>query len=182
MSARGVILAGVVALVGLGGFLLLSTTTVTDSGVHIGKVPAAQACSEKDCLPDLTVTTIDGRRLATKELVGKVVLVNFWATWCAPCVQEMPALEAVAKAHADDLVILGVAVDGTDESLRAVAAERGVSYPIVRTSALVERALGRPQYLPTSFIYGKDGHLRSQWSKGVTEAELEAKLAPALSP
>jgi thiol-disulfide isomerase/thioredoxin len=147
--------------------------------VSVGRVPvAAAACTgQTDCLPDVTVRTIDGREIASKDLAGKIVLVNFWATWCAPCVQEMPALEQVARAHADEMVILGVAVDGTPDKLRAVAAERGVTYPIVQIDPRLERHWGRPSYLPTSYLYAKDGHLKQQWTAGISAADLEQRLS-----
>jgi peroxiredoxin len=182
MNTRALILAGVVALVGVGGFLLLQTTTVTETGVHVGHVPiAAASCNDTDCMPELGGKLVTGGELKPEDLRGKTVLVNFWATWCHPCVQEMPALEQTWQGRKDKgLVIVGIAVDGTDESVRKFAAERGVSYPILRSNASIERAFGRPEFLPTSFLYGKDGHLKDKWSRGVDASELAAKLSPVM--
>ena len=72
-------------------------------------------------MPTFTSVTLDGQELSSASLSGKVVLVNFWATWCAPCIEEMPALEAVWKRHKDrGFVIVGVLADqASDASVRS---------------------------------------------------------------
>ena len=180
MNARAVIFAGVVVLVGMAGFLLLQTTTVTSTGVRVGQIPvAAAAChDDPDCLPAFSATTIDGREIKRDDLAGKSVLVNFWASWCAPCVKEIPALEATyRRMTGDKLVIIGIAQDGTDESIRQFAIDHTMSYPVVRSTPQLEHAFGgKPQFLPTSFLYGADGHMKQQWQRGIDERDLSEAL------
>jgi thiol-disulfide isomerase/thioredoxin len=178
MNARGIIFAGVVLIVGLAGFLLLQTTTVTSQGVRVGKVPvAAAACHEDDCLPEFTARTVDGQDISRQSLAGKTVMVNFWATWCGPCVSEIPALERTYQAMSGQgLVILGIATDGTDESIRKFMGEHGMSYPVVRANANLDRLFGRPAVLPTTFLYGPDGHLKRTWTRALSESDLATVL------
>jgi thiol-disulfide isomerase/thioredoxin len=180
MNARAAIFVGIVALVGLGGFLLLQTTTVTSSGVRVGHVPvAAASChDDDDCLPEFTARTLDGRELTRADFAGKTVLVNFWATWCGPCVKEIPALEATfEKLTGQGFEILAIAQDGTDESISQFARDNHMTYPVVRSTPALERAFGgKPQFLPTSFLYGPDGHLKKQWQRGLGEQELSTVL------
>ncbi len=181
MNPRALIFAGVVVLVGMAGFLLLQTTTVTSSGVRVGQVPvAAAAChDEADCLPNFKAVTVDGHELSRADLVGKTVLVNFWATWCGPCVKELPALQATfQRLTGEGFVIVGIAQDGTDESIRQFALAHGVTYPIVRSTPALDRAFGgRPGLLPTSFLYGPDGHMKQQWQRALDEGDLGTVLA-----
>jgi cytochrome c biogenesis protein CcmG, thiol:disulfide interchange protein DsbE len=183
MTLRTAVLAGAVTLVGLGGFLLLQMTQVTDEGVKVGQVPVAEAkCKEADCLPPIAVKDVNGTAIDDASLAGKVVMVNFWAPWCGPCLEEMPALEAVARRHAaDGFVILGIALDeASDAAAREFAARHGVTYPIVRTNRELERVFGRPAALPTSIIYDRSGHLVKRFSRSVSAAQLEADIAPLL--
>jgi thiol-disulfide isomerase/thioredoxin len=183
MHLRSLLLAGVVALVGLGGFLLLQTTTVTEQGFKVGRVPvAAAACHESDCMPVFRASTVEGTELSDESLRGKTVLINFWATWCKPCVKEMPELESLWRTHGpDNFVIIGIAVDGTDESVAEFARTRGVTYPIVRANSTIDRAFGRPALLPTSYLYGPDGHLRQQWTQGLLASDIEPVLGTVLT-
>lgn len=114
--------------------------------------------------------TLDGYR-------GKWVLVNAWATWCGPCIVEMPELEAFSRAHAGEAVVLGMAVDGQDERRVLRFAERlRVTYPIVAAdrAALSQFAL---RAYPTTFVYDPAGRQVLVKEGKVTRAELEALLA-----
>jgi thiol-disulfide isomerase/thioredoxin len=179
VSSRAVILALIVLLVGASGFLLLSTTSVTREGhVRVLQTPvAAAACREADCLPEFSAQTLDGETVSNETLRGKTVLVNFWATWCAPCVREIPELEAFYKAHKhEDLVVLGIAADRekSDAEVKAFLTQHGVSYPVVMMNQTIERSLGYPGLLPTSYLYGPDGHLRKTWQRALVQQDLEA--------
>jgi cytochrome c-type biogenesis protein len=85
--------------------------------------------------PEYVATTIDGTPISLEAQRGKVVLLNIWATWCAPCREEIPALQDLHTQHASKgFEILGVSIDapGEDEKVRAFASSYGVTYPIWR--------------------------------------------------
>lgn len=110
--------------------------------------------------PPLTLRTLDGREIATRDLLGQVVLVAFWATWCGPCRQELPLLSAYAERHAaEGLQVLGFSLDGADElaNVRAVAAT--LRFPVGLLGNSRAGGYGRIWRLPVSFVIDRAGRL-----------------------
>jgi thiol-disulfide isomerase/thioredoxin len=104
---------------------------------------------------DLTDATGKPQRLA--DFKGRWVVMNFWATWCVPCIQEIPDIAAFRRDHRD-VVVIGVAVDAQDAAkVRAFAAKVGHDYPLVLSNDAVEKQLGAPKALPTTRIYDPTG-------------------------
>jgi thiol-disulfide isomerase/thioredoxin len=104
---------------------------------------------------DLVDTAGKPQRLA--DFKGRWVVVNFWATWCVPCIQEIPEISAFRKAHGD-VVVIGVAVDAEDApKVQAFAKKVGHDYPLVLSNASVEKQLGEPKALPTTRVYDPNG-------------------------
>jgi thiol-disulfide isomerase/thioredoxin len=119
--------------------------------------------------PAFTLKTLDGKKVSLSDYKGKAVLVNFWATWCAPCKIEMPWFEEFEKQYASQgLVILGVVddVDAGKDMIAKTAQKAGVTYPILLSDGKVGDAYsgvdakGQPvgmEYLPMSFYVDKNG-------------------------
>ncbi len=109
--------------------------------------------------PSFELVTLDGDVVSSADLADRVVVVNFWATWCAPCRIEVPALQKLHEARAaEGVVVLGIATDV--EGARAVApfvAERDVTYAVGMATPDLRRAFGGITALPTTFIIGRDG-------------------------
>jgi thiol-disulfide isomerase/thioredoxin len=104
---------------------------------------------------DLTDTAGKPQRLS--DYKGRWVVLNFWATWCVPCVQEIPEISAFQRDHRD-VVVIGVAVDAEDAAkVRAFAKKVGHDYPLVLSTDAVEKQLGEPRALPTTRIYDPSG-------------------------
>ena len=121
---------------------------------------------------DLTDTTGRHHRLA--DYKGRWVVVNFWATWCVPCVQEIPEIAAFARAH-PDVVVIGVATDEEDPAkVKRFAAKLGISYPLVLSDDAVEKQLGHPYALPTTKIYDPEGRVAYDHPGRVDRKSLES--------
>ena len=112
--------------------------------------------------PNVRLQTLDGSEIALADLRGQVVLVNFWATWCAPCRIEMPGFQRVYERYADrGFTILGMSTDiGTPDLVRDFVTTHGLTFPIGSAPAGALRAFGGGNALPTSFLIDREGRVR----------------------
>ena len=114
MNTKTLVGALVVLALGVGGFMAVrytravgeQLTSSTDAGTT-GK-PRVRFVKNPKPIPELTMTTLDGKTITSRDLAGKVVIVNFWATWCAPCRAEIPDLVKLQTQYKDHLIIIGV--------------------------------------------------------------------------
>jgi thiol-disulfide isomerase/thioredoxin len=103
------------------------------------------------------VSDTQGRRYSLAEATGRWTVVNFWATWCVPCLQEIPEIAEFARAY-PRVVVIGVAMDAENPSkVKQFAQKAGHDYPLVLADDGVERQLGEPKALPTTRIYDPSG-------------------------
>jgi thiol-disulfide isomerase/thioredoxin len=120
---------------------------------------------------DLADTQGKRHRLAAYQ--GRWVVVNFWATWCVPCIQEIPEIAAFARAH-PRVAVIGVAMDADNPGkVKQFAAKTGHEYPLVLGDASVEKQLGEPRALPTTRIYDPAGKVVYDRAGRVTLKSLE---------
>lgn len=112
------------------------------------------------------------------DLKGKWVVVNFWATWCAPCVKEIPDIAAFAKEQSAKTRVLGVALDWDNEKqVKAFAKKVGLTYPLVLGNEASEKAFGKLQGLPTTIVYDPTGKIVYQKTGTVTKELLNRIVA-----
>jgi len=110
--------------------------------------------------PVFTATDLDGRPISMAALRGKVVIVNFWATWCGPCRAEIPDLVALQEKYRDQLQIIGISEDeGGPEVVRRFVAEHQMNYPVVMSTPELERKFPGIGALPTSFVIDREARV-----------------------
>jgi len=123
-----------------------------------------------------TLNDAEGKNWRLADLKGKWVVVNFWATWCAPCVKEIPDLAAFAKAHSDNAVVLGVALDYDNlAQVKTFAKKVGMTYPMVpgEEQDQAEKQLGKVKGLPTTLVYDPSGKQVLSRTGTITREQLE---------
>jgi thiol-disulfide isomerase/thioredoxin len=124
------------------------------------------------------VTDTQGHRHRLADYKGRWVVLNFWATWCVPCIQEIPEIAAFHRDH-EDVVVIGVAVDAEDVAkVKQFALKTGHGYPLVLADERVEKQLGAMRALPTTRIYDPKGKVVYDKPGRVDRKFLEEKTAP----
>ena len=111
-----------------------------------------------DTLPDLSTFALDGK--LPDNLKGKIVIVDFWASWCLPCAESFPALDELQKKYGDKLVVVAVNVDEKASNMDKFLAKHNVSFCVVRDSGQKLVAVVSPETMPTSFILDGEGKVR----------------------
>jgi peroxiredoxin len=132
--------------------------------------------------PDFELASLDGRKVKLSDFRGKAVVLNFWATWCAPCKIEMPWFVDLQKQYGrDGLEIVGVAMDDSDPSkIAQFASEMGVNYPVLLGTNKVSEAYGDVEYLPTTFYIDRQGKIVGKVAGLIDKAEIEDDARKAL--
>lgn len=122
------------------------------------QIPVIRFVRDPDPAPDFKLKDLDGKDLSLAAEKGKVVLLNFWATWCGPCRAEIAGLIALQQKYKDQIQIIGLAVDDEDEKVvRSVVTDEGINYPVALTPVKVRFDYGGIAALPTLFVINSDG-------------------------
>lgn len=123
------------------------------------------------------VTDTTGKTHTLAGYKGKWVLVNYWATWCPPCLQEIPDLIALHENKKNNLVVIGVALDFRNaQQVTDFAEGLMVNYPIVLGNSQVVNQIGPVQGLPTTYLYNPDGKMVAQQVGAITRAAVESYI------
>jgi thiol-disulfide isomerase/thioredoxin len=131
---------------------------------------------------DFTMKDLDGKDVALSSFKGKVILLNFWATWCGPCKAEIPGFVELQQQFGSELVIVGYSVDDTADKARAFAQEYKINYPVLLGEGRedVQEAYGPIYGIPASFLIAKDGRVCKRHMgiapKAVFEKEIRSLL------
>jgi thiol-disulfide isomerase/thioredoxin len=142
--------------------------------------PVIRFVRNPDPAPDFKLTALDGKPITLAALQGKVVLLNFWATWCGPCRAEIPDLVALQERYKGRLQIIGLNVDDEEADIQQYVQETGINYPVAMTSNDVRIQFGGIPALPTSFVLDTEGRVVQKhvglWNPAVYETEIRALL------
>ena len=143
--------------------------------------PPAEVSNENRAVPTWKVTLTDGRVLTSDSLKGKVVLVNFWATWCPYCRKEMPAIDSFLKDyHGKGFEVVAISVDDPPDKITAWMKDKDYALPAAPTNPSVAAVFGSVTSVPTSFILDADGHIRHKIAGQVYYTRLEKLVTPLL--
>jgi thiol-disulfide isomerase/thioredoxin len=187
---RGVISAALLIAIGA-GYMALRDDGDGSSAVVVPPPPGATPTADVDVgpldnrppiigepAPDFVLRDLDGSVVTLSELRGKVVYVNFWATWCRPCKKELPDIQTIADEHADDLVVLAINYRESADDARAYFEENGL-----RLRVLLDGGGVYDQYrlrgLPDSFFIDRDGNLAEFQIGELSEEKMRERLAAA---
>ncbi len=123
--------------------------------------PSASAVKVKQVAPDFTLASNKGGNIRLKDLRGKVVMINFWATWCAPCREELPLLNALYNNYkSKGFVLLGVNIDDKSKLANKMIKELNIKFPVLFDSNQATSELYDLQAMPSTFILDKNGVIR----------------------
>jgi thiol-disulfide isomerase/thioredoxin len=176
----GVLLAG-----SIGVIIFLFVHLSSGSSPTIGSKTAAASCKKgEQCLPDVNYIDTNGIAYTKASLTGKVVIVNFWATWCKPCLKEIPDLSKISEKYkTKGVVVLGVlASDNPDNAtLLNFQSDNEMTFPTVRATSDILVAYDYPGSLPTTFIYDRAGRQTHTHVGALSAEKLEQILSPLIA-
>lgn len=139
----------------------------TGSNEEVARAPA----------PEFTLPDLFGNEVSLSDQRGRTVILDFWATWCAPCIQQIPVLNAFQAAHPRDVVVLGVSVDAQGIDVVApFADEHDIDYTVLLGSESLAQEYGAFGF-PTLYVIAPDGRVTASHVGVVTLAELEEAVA-----
>src|SRR5271167_3236657 len=143
--------------------------------------PVIRFVRDPDPAPDFPMKDVDGKALTLAGLHGKVVLLNFWATWCGPCREEIPSLIALQKQYKDKLQIIGMLTDDDDDdALHKLMEAEGINFPVVLATPQMRMEYGGIPALPTLFVINTEGRVVQKhvglYNPALYETEVRALL------
>lgn len=156
-------------LAGLGALAGPASAMAQDGGMVGSRVPGWE------------LTTVDGKQVKASDFDGKVVLVDFWATWCPPCRKGVPDLIALQKAHGGKgLAVVGISLDNSDSPVKKFIEAQKINYTVVMGNEEVATQFGGIQAIPTAFLIDRSGKIVWQHVGLADKAELEKRIAELL--
>jgi thiol-disulfide isomerase/thioredoxin len=146
--------------------ILISLAMLTARYMHWGgrwtassdEWPTIQFVKHPVAVPEMSFQDLDGKTITTRDWKGKVTIVNFWATWCPPCREEIPAFITLQERYRDSVQFVGVSIDDPADvdDVRAFVREQKINYPIVMLTPELTTNFGQVFAVPTSFIVDRD--------------------------
>ena len=141
-------------------------------------VCAATASAATATKPSLNVTTLDGKNFDLSKQNGKWVIVNYWATWCSPCLKELPDISAYVTAHKDTVAAIGLAFEDSDKAdIEKYLGAHQISYPVAQIDVMEPpKDFDTPKGLPNTYVIAPDGHVAKAFTGPITAKDLDAVI------
>jgi peroxiredoxin len=161
---------------------LVILLALSPAGATPALVKAPVKLKVGDTAPPFTRTDLLGKTFDLEAQRGKIVLIDFWASWCAPCMIEIPHLSQLQKqVGGRGLQIVGIAMDDSAAVTRQTMQKAAFTYPVVLGNAKFGNLYGGVLGLPLQMLVGRDGKILAIWSGEVTEAALDKAVTAALA-
>ena len=158
----------------------LAILTLAFQACDSGTASSGRAELDKPA-PDFTLKDLDGNTVRLSDFLGKVVFLNFWATWCPPCRNEMPDIEKVHWKYKDrDVVVLGIDLRENASTVRPFVEDGGYTWTFLLDTTGEVGSMYSVSAIPTSYFVDRNGIIRAVVIGGMTGATMEAKLAQAM--
>jgi len=140
-------------------FMSNGSETAPTAQAQASQAKASNTAQEFPDAPDFTLKNLDNQEISLSDYKGKVVFLNFWATWCAPCRQEIPYfIDLIEKYGKDGFVVLGVALDPREfEKVPGFVDQMGINYPVLLDETGISQLYGGIRSIPTTFVIDRDG-------------------------
>ena len=144
--------------------------------------PVEGAAAESRPAPAWQLKNVDGRSVTSDQFKGKLVVLDFWATWCAPCRAEIPGYNELQKKYGKEgLVVVGVSLDQEGPAVvKKFMAGQRMNYPVVMGDEKIVKAFGGVEGIPTTFLIDRNGVIRHRKLGAMPTADYEAILKPLL--
>jgi thiol-disulfide isomerase/thioredoxin len=174
LAGAGLILGGCIGISILGAF---QVGGFLDEGRKFASAQSNTEIEEIDQqAPDFILNSLDGEAIRLSELIGKPVLINFWASWCGPCIAEMPLIQERSEQYSDDLIVLGINAGENKRVIEQFVEEQKISFPILPDPGDNVQRQYQINAIPTSYFIDRDGKIQAVYVGSISEGQLDRYL------
>jgi len=181
-NKRKTLIGAVVAVALVVGLFLVNRYWIAPVTIRQAHASGLAAAGDHPAAPDFSLPNIDGGRISLSDYKGKVLMVDFWATWCGPCRVEIPEfVELQNRYRSEGFAIVGISQDDSPEPVRQFYKEFRMNYPVAMANDEVDQLFGGVIGLPTTFLIGRDGRIYAKHTGTTDIAVFEEEVRTLLA-